>query len=94
MSNKNLYKYDVVTQLAIHDVTAFVEEFLPELFVQEILVVYDTEAENNRQMYYGSPYHQGHPWHDWAIFDLSTPKEPNERNYVPGQIKCLIDLRK
>ena len=94
MSNKNLYKYDVVTQLAIHDVAAFVEEFLPELFVHEILVVYDTEAENNRQMYYGSPYHQGHPWHDWAIFDLSTPKEPNERNYVPGQIKCLIDLRK
>jgi hypothetical protein len=60
------------------------------------LTLYDTAAENNKQIYYASPYKDGNPWFDWAIFDLSTlPNRANsdESIHVPCQLKCFIDLR-
>jgi hypothetical protein len=92
MKCKERFNYDESTLRLIHDCLHAVSEFLPSINVHTELRVYDPDCDKSRQLFRASPYNEGMPWNDWGMFDLSTPENPNFRDYVPAQIKCFIDL--
>ena len=92
MKGKENFKYGADDLLALHEVFGWASDYLQSMTVYTECKLYDTRAENNRQTYRASPYFQGHPQHDWGMFDLSTEHNPEWRDYVACQIKCFVDL--
>ncbi len=92
MKGKENFKYGADDLLALHEVFWSASDYLQSMTVYTECKLYDTRAENNRQTYRASPYFQGHPQHDWGMFDLSTEHNPEWRDYVACQIKCFVDL--
>ena len=92
MKRKDKFQYDESTLQQIHDCLHFVYDYLNSIKVYTELRVHDSRTDTNRQLYRASPYMQGLPWNDWAMFDLSKPENPQFRDYVPCQLMCFIDL--
>jgi hypothetical protein len=93
MIGKEKYVYDASTRKGIVMMADFVLKYKTTVFLHAVLKVHDTRADNNSQIFRASPYFQGMPWYDWAIFDLSedTPDDQNEA-FVPAQIEAFMDL--
>jgi hypothetical protein len=97
MKQKSAYKYDEMIQYMICHLgeKLFRSRGIKEFCLYSELTVYDTAAENNKQIYYATPYFDGAPWYDWAIFDMTTfliSTDPAD-NHVPCQLKCFVDLQ-
>jgi hypothetical protein len=96
MKNKARYDYDQMTKdcLTVIADTLYYKGQIEEFWIYSQLTLYDPAAVNSKQIYYASPYKDGGPWFDWAIFDLSSLENfPDDSNHVPCQLKCFIDLR-
>ena len=92
MKRRDKFQYDASTLQKIHECLHFVYDYLKSIKVYTELRVHDPRTDTNRQLYRASPYMQGLPWNDWAMFDVSQPENPQFRDYVPCQLKCFIDL--
>ena len=92
MGGKENFRYSVADLLALQELFMLTSEHLDKMVVYTEYKVYDERAENNRQLYRASPYFQGHEQNDWAMFDLSTEKKPEWRDFEACQIKCFVDL--
>ena len=92
MKCKHKFKYDEGNLKMIHVTLHFVYDYLDSITTYDVLRVYDTQTDNHRQLYRASPYMQGLPCNDWAMFDLSELDNPQFRDYVPCQLKYFIDL--
>jgi hypothetical protein len=91
MKYKDRYRYDRMTTVGIEELVEFVLDDMELVTLYSELKLYDPRALNNRQTYRACPYYEGYPWHDWAIFDLSSVSG-EENAFTPAQIKCIVDL--
>jgi hypothetical protein len=93
MKYKDKFVYDAITLKGIHEACEFFSDYVECLWIHTELKVYTESAEKKRVLYHASPYDEGHPWHDWAMFDLSSHKNREDQDWNPAQMKAFIDLR-
>lgn len=92
MKNKHKFRFSPRTAKSIKQVAEFMSDFMESIWVYTECWVYEDENDpTDKQIYHASPYYQGHPWLDWALFDLSNKHKPN-RYGIAAQIQCFIDL--
>ena len=86
MQRKDKYKHSPNVRSMVHEVAGVVSEYVEPLPTHSELLL------PGGQVYRASPWFQGKPWYDWALFryeDKSTGKEA----VLPGHIRTFIDLR-
>ena len=92
MQAKERFTYDLATLQTLEETWEFFSDYIKRFTAHTELKVFDIRAPNNRQVFRASPFFQGKPWEDWAMFDLSTPGNPQFKDFVPAQMKCFVDL--
>lgn len=71
MSNKAKFQYEQNVITAIHEVCEYVSDYTDEVWVYTELRVRQPGEGSETQIYYATPYMNGLPWNDWAMFDLT-----------------------
>ncbi len=90
MKNRERFVYDEWTEASLLELAQYMEPFVESIWTYTELSVKGEDSGDARQTYRASPYYEGKPWQDWAMFDLSV-QDPL-RDYVAGQIMCFVDL--
>ena len=63
------------------------------VWIHTELKVHDLSADNNRVIYHASPHIEGHPWNDFAMFDLTSIPRRQKQDWNPAEMKAFVDLR-
>jgi hypothetical protein len=94
MKGKVRFGYDQPCLDRLKELYMYLVNYLPgkKMKVRTFLNTFDTRAKDNRQQYKAHPLYYGKPWHDWGMFDLSTPDKPGWDNYVPCHMQAFVDL--
>jgi len=90
MQNRERFVYDEWTEASLLELAQYLEPFSEWIWTYTELSVKGEGSGDARQTYRASPYYEGKPWQDWAMFDLSV--EHPLRDYVAGQIMCFVNL--
>ena len=95
MRSKDKYRYDYQTFSGLCEILEFYKEDFndsPNFYAYSELKVHNELYEKGRIVYRASPYHEGRPWYDWGMFNLSTVDAPDVDDWVAGHIKAFVDL--
>ena len=93
MKGKDKFIYEEQVLIALAEIGDYVADYMKVVWAYSELKVFCPQSNNNTQIYRASPYFEGQPWYDWAIFNLSKPESPTIRRFVLAQIQCFVDLR-
>ena len=91
MKNKHRFVYDALMEAQLVQLGKDCERYFSSLYTYSEMSVTTREGKNvEKQNYRATPYFDGKPWQDWAMFDLS---DHDGRDCVPCQMQCFVDLR-
>lgn len=93
MIARELYVYEESVQRTVAQILDNNSDCIQSVTLCATLKLWDESAKNNTQVFRAMPFMEGKPWHDWALFDLSTERRPNHNKCVPCHLKAIVDLR-